>query len=142
VFGGPRWRDLVGPEKADEYVKTQTIPVMLDPDGKPVKRNFVHVEDLVSAILHAIDAPQAHQQTFNVCMDEPVDYRAVGDYLARTRGLPSVDLVTPYHSTWLDNSKARFLLGWRPGYDLERMIEASWEHQRAEDDPRIVWYPG
>ncbi|MCC7450520.1 MAG: NAD(P)-dependent oxidoreductase [Anaerolineae bacterium] len=142
VFGGPRWRDLVGPEQADQYVRTHTIPVMLDPNGKPVKRNFVHVEDLVSAILCAIDSPQAHQQTFNICMDEPVDYRAVGDYLAQTRGLPTVDLVTPYHSTWLDNTKAKFLLGWRPVYDLHRMIDTAWDYQRPPDDPRIVWYPG
>lgn len=142
VFGGPRWRDLVGPEKADAYVKAGTIPVMLDPDGRPVKRNFVHVEDLVSAILLSIDAPQARQQTFNICMDEPVDYGAVAEYLAETRGLPGVDVPTPFYSTWLDNAKARFLLGWRPEYDLKRLIDAAWEYQRAEDDPRIVWYPG
>ncbi|GAB4532927.1 MAG: NAD(P)-dependent oxidoreductase [Anaerolineae bacterium] len=142
VFGGPRWRDLVGPERADEYVKTGTIPVMLDPDGQPVKRNFVHVDDLVSAILLAIDAPQARQQTFNICMDEPVDYRAVANYLAESRGLPSVDIATPFHSTWLDNCKAKFKLGWRARYDLQRLIDAAWEYQRAEDDPRIVWYPG
>jgi UDP-glucose 4-epimerase len=142
VFGGPRWRELVGPERADEYVKTQTIPVMLDPHGQPVKRNFVHVDDLVSAILKAIDAPQARQQTFNICMDEPVDYRAVADYLAESRGLPSVDVVTPFYSTWLDNSKARFLLDWRPEVDLERLIDRAWSYRRAPDDPRVVWYPG
>ncbi len=142
VFGGPRWRDLVGPEKADEYVRTQTIPVMLDPNGKPVKRNFVHVDDLVSAICCAIDNPLARQQTFNVCMDEPVDYREVGNYLAKTHRLPSVDVVTPYHSTWLDNAKAKFLLDWRPEYDLAKMIDCAWDYRRAPDDPRIVWYPG
>jgi nucleoside-diphosphate-sugar epimerase len=142
VFGGPRWRDLVGPEKADEYIKAGTIPVMMDPDGRPVKRNFVHVEDLVSAMLLAIDAPQARQQTFNVCMDEPVDYGAVAEYLDETRGLPRVDVPTPFYSTWLDNAKAKFLLGWRPEYDLKRLIDAAWEYQRAGDDPRVVWYPG
>jgi len=142
VFGGPRWRDLVGLEQADQYARTQTIPVMLDPNGKPVKRNFVHVEDLVSAILCAIDSPQARQQTFNICMDEPVDYGAMGDYLAQTRGLPTVDIVTLYYSTWLDNAKAKFLLDWRPVYDLRRMIDAAWDYQRTPDDPRKVWYPG
>ncbi len=142
VFGGPRWRDLVGPEKADEYVRTQTIPVMLDPNGKPVKRNFVHVEDLVSAIFSSIDSSQARQQTFNICMDEPIDYRAVGDYLAQTRGLPAVDIVTPYYSTWLDNAKAKFLLDWQPAYDLKKMIDSAWDYRRAQADPRIVWYPG
>jgi UDP-glucose 4-epimerase len=142
VFGGPKWRDMVSSEQADAYVKSQTIPVMLDADGKPVQRNFVHVDDLATAIFCAIDSPQASQQTFNICMDEPVDYRAVGDYLAQTRGLPNVDMVTPFHSTWLDNTKAKFRLGWRPEYDLKRLIDSAWDYQRAEDDPRKIWYPG
>lgn len=142
VFGGPRWRDLVGPEKAEEYVKTQTIPIMLDPQGQPVKRNFVHVEDLVNAILQAVDHPKARQQTFNICMDEPVNYGELGAYLVESRGLPAVEIPTEYHSTWLDNTKAKFLLGWRPEYDLKKMTDAAWNYQRPEDDPRIIWYPG
>ncbi len=142
VFGGPRWRDLVGTEQADEYVRTQTIPVMLDPDGVPVKRNFVHVDDLVRAILLAIDHPKARHNTFNICMDEPVDYGTVAQYLSKTRGLPSISIPTPYHSTWLDNTKAKFLLGWRPEYNLEKMIDQAWVYDRAKDDPRQIWYPG
>ena len=142
VFGGPRWRDLVGAEQADEYARTQAIPVMLDPAGKPVKRNFVHVEDLVSAILLAFDHPRAHQQTFNICMDQPVDYGELGRYLADTRGLPTVEIRTPYQSTWLDNAKAKFLLDWQPEYDLTKMIESAWSYQRAPNEERIVWYPG
>jgi len=142
VFGGPRWRDLVGIQLADEYVRIQTIPIMLDSDGNPVKRNFVHVEDLVSALLLAIDHPQARQQLFNVCMDEPVDYGEVGKYLNTTRGLPSIGIKTQYHSTWLDNTKAKLLLGWRPEYDLQKMIDSAWDYVRAQDDPRKIWYPG
>lgn len=142
VFGGPRWRDLVGEKLADEFVKTQTIPIMLDPESVPVQRNFVHVDDLVGALLLAIDNPKARQQLFNICMDEPVDYGEVGKYLHETRGLPTVEVQTEYHSTWLDNAKAKFLLGWRPEYDLKRMIDSAFEYVRGEDDPRVVWYPG
>ena len=78
----------------------------------------------------------------NVCMDVPVDYEQVADYLRQTRGLSSVDISTPYRSTWLDNTKAKFLLGWRPKFDLKRLIEEAWTYQRAENDPRKVWYPG
>ena len=34
------------------------------------------------------------------------------------------------------------VLGWRPQYDLAKLIDAAWDYQRAADDPRIVWYPG
>jgi nucleoside-diphosphate-sugar epimerase len=142
VFGGPRWRDIVGSQQADEYMRTQTVPIMLDPQGNPVKRNFVHVDDLVSALLLAIDHPNARQQLFNIAMDEPVDYGEMSRYLAATRGLPSVDVKTEYHSTWLDNTKAKLLLGWRPEYDMRKMIDSAWNYVRAQDDPRMVWYPG
>jgi nucleoside-diphosphate-sugar epimerase len=142
VFGGPRWRDLVDAHKVAEYVQTQTIPIMLDPQAVPVKRNFIHVEDLVSAVLCAIDHPKARQQLFNISMDEPVDYGEMGKYLNSTRELPSVEIKTEYHSTWLDNTKAKLLLGWRPAYDMKKMIDAAWDYARAQDDPRTIWYPG
>jgi nucleoside-diphosphate-sugar epimerase len=142
VFGGPRWRDLVSTAVADEYVQTGAVPVMLDPHGQPVQRNFVHVDDLADAILVALDHPQALQETFNICMDEPVDYGELAEYLRETRGLPTVPVETPYHSTWLDNTKAKFLLGWRPKYDLARMTDEAFDYVRAKDDPRKIWYPG
>jgi UDP-glucose 4-epimerase len=142
VFGGPRWCDLVGRQRADEYMQTQAIPVMLDPEGRSVKRNFIHVDDLVSALLIAMDHPRARQQLFNICMDEPVDYGEMSQYLTESRGLPSVEIKTGYHSTWLDNTKAKLLLGWRPEYNMKKMIDSAWEYQRASNDPRKIWYPG
>ena len=142
VFGGPRWRDLVGSQRADQFVRTGTVPVMLDPQGVPVKRNFVHVEDLVSALLLAIDHPKARQQLFNISMDEPVDYAEMSRYLIASRGLPSVEIETEYYSTWLDNTKAKLVLGWRPEYDMKRMVDSAWDYVRAQDDPRAIWYPG
>lgn len=142
VFGGPRVRDIVGAETANKYVAAGTVPILCDPNGQPIKRNFVHVDDLVSAILAAIDHPKAHQQTFNICMDEPLDYALVGEYLHATRGLPSVHVPTPYYSTWLDNAKARFLLNWKPVYDTPKLIEAAYTYKRPQNEPRIIWYPG
>lgn len=143
VFGGPRWAEYVTPEEARDHHEKGTVPVMLDPDGKPVKRNFVHLSDLVSAIIAAFVHPEpANQETFNICMDEPVDYREVGNYLSSSRGLPTIDITTEFQSTWLDNAKAKFLLGWRPQVNLSELIERAWSYERAADDPRKIWYPG
>lgn len=142
LFGGPVWADMVTPAEAEACRINGTIPLLRDADGVPLKRNFVHVEDLVSAILQALNAPQARQRLYNIAMDEPVDYAEVAHYLARTRGLPSIDIKSQYVSNWLDNTRAKFELGWRPHYDLKRLIESSWTYQRAADDPRRVWYPG
>ena len=66
----------------------------------------------------------------------------LGAYLNATRGLPAVEIRTPYHSVWLDNSKAKLSLGWRPQHDLARMVDEAWAYERAADEPRTVWYPG
>ena len=142
VFGGPRWADLVGAEAAARYVHEGAIPLMLAADGAPMKRNFVHLDDLVEAITIALHAPGAARKTFNICMDEPVDYGVVAEYLRATRGLPSVTIPTEYHSTWLDNTRARFVLGWRPKVNTCGLVDLAWDYKRASDDPRTVWYPG
>ncbi len=142
VFGGPVWKTLVPEADARRYAAEGTVPLLLDADQRPLKRNFVHVDDLASAILAALDNPRATRQLFNICMDRPVDYGEVAAYLARTRGLGSTDIPSSYHSNWMDNSKAKYLLDWQPQYDLERLINSAWQYERPESDPRIVWYPG
>eukprot|EP01052_Picozoa_sp_SAG31_P030215 SAG31_NODE_3081_length_4701_cov_2.801608_1_plen_153_part_00 len=119
-----------------------TVPLALDAQGEPLRRNFVHVEDLVSAMLAALGHPAAKKQKFNICMDEPVDYGKVAAYLQRTKGVPAIECKTEWHSTWLDNSKAKFKLGWRPIYDAEKLIDSSWAYKRSPNDPRVIYYPG
>jgi nucleoside-diphosphate-sugar epimerase len=142
VFGAPVWRELVGEDRAEEYRCSGTVPCLHDADGRPLKRNFVHVNDLVEAILAALDQPRARGELFNICMNRPVDYGEVAGYLAETRALPSVCIDSGYHSNWMDNAKARALLDWEPQYDLPRLIEEAWSYQRSDNDPRRIWYPG
>ncbi|MDA1264009.1 MAG: NAD(P)-dependent oxidoreductase [Planctomycetota bacterium] len=142
VFGGPRWSELVSAADAARYAQDGTVPLMVDVHGQPIQRNFVHVCDLIDAVLIALEHPQASGETLNVCMDEPVDYGAVAAHLERTRGLAAVRIEAPFASTWLDNAKAKFLLGWRPQYDLARLIDEAYDYVRPAHDPRKVWYPG
>ncbi len=142
VFGGPVWKTEVGADAAKAYQESGTVPLLLNAEGEPLKRNFVHVDDLASAILAAIDNPATRGELFNICMDEPVDYGEVASYLNETRGLPSVAIASSYHSNWLDNAKAKQQLGWRPRYNLKRLIDSAWEYVRPADEPRKVWYPG
>lgn len=141
-FGGPAWSELLGAGKAKAYADRALVPLMLDHSGAPLKRNFVHVDDLVSAILAAIDNPAAAGQVFNISMNEPVDYADVAAYLARTRGLDQAEVPTPFYSNWLDNSKARLTLGWQPQANFETLVERAWAYQRDPGDSRKIWYPG
>ena len=140
AFGGPKPAELVDDPKAE--VERKSVPVYLTAKDEPLQRNFVHVDDLVEAMLVALDHPKAHQETFNIAMDEPVDYEVVGNYLKETQGMNPLPLKTPYHSTWLDNTKAKLLLGWRPKVDTKTLIDRSWSYERSSEDQRKIWYPG
>ncbi|PZQ95832.1 MAG: NAD(P)-dependent oxidoreductase [Cereibacter sphaeroides] len=141
-FGGPAWSELM-PEAALQAAKARpSVPLMLDHQGRPLLRSFVHVSDLVSAILKALDNPAAEGQLFNITMDAPVDYGDVSRHLATTRGYEPVTIPTGFYGNWMSNAKARQVLGWQPAMDTEALIESAWTYHRAADDPRQIWYPG
>lgn len=141
-FGGPAWTEFMPAKTAAAHARDGKVPLMRDADGAPLKRNFVHVDDLVKAIIAALDNPAAKQSLYNICMNEPIDYQQVANYLETKKGIESVDVSTPYFSNWLDNSKARLQLGWQPDNDFEALIERAWAYERSPSDPRKIWYPG
>ena len=141
-FGGPAWETLISPDERRDYAARHNVPLLLDVDGGPLKRNFVHVSDLVSAMLAVIDNPAARQQLFNIAMTDPVDYGVVAQHLEATRGLKAVRINTSFHSNILDNAKARHLLGWAPEFGTGELIDAAFGYERAEGDVRKVWYVG
>lgn len=142
LFGGPDWKAMVAPDVAAQCRASSTIPLLRDAHGRPLKRNFVHVEDLSSAIRLALGNPVTKGRLYNISMDEPVDYGTVAAHLKATRGLPSIDIPSQYHSNWLDNTRAKYELGWRPRYDTKKLIDAAFTYQRSTQDQRKVWYPG
>ncbi len=140
-FGGPAWSDFLTAAEIAAHGRDNLVPLLLDHTGAPLRRNFVHVSDLVAAILAALDNPAAEGELFNIAMDEPVDYGAVAAHLAG-RGYRPLRIPTPLFQNWLSNAKARLRLGWSPNVDLPALIDLAWDHVRAPDDPRKIWYPG
>ena len=118
------------------------MPLLRDADGKPLKRNFVHVEDLVEAILAALDNPRPHRSSTTSAWTNPWITVPSPTTSSGPADLDSIEIPSQFHSNWMDNSKAKYELGWRPHFDLARLIDAAWTHARSPDDPRKVWYPG
>lgn len=141
-FGGPSWSSLIAADELSGLREHRGVPALRDVRGEYLKRSFIHVDDLVKAMLAALDNPDAFGELFNVAMDRPVDYGDVAELLEAAENRQRRDVATPFHSNWLDNSKARMVLGWEPKIDLKGLVERAWNYRRAADDPRIVWYPG
>jgi len=141
-FGGPDWSELLAPAEHARLVEEELVPVMMDFEGQPLRRNFVHVSDVVSGIITALANDATRGELFNISMDVAVNYAEVADYLRETRGYKHLEFATPFHSNQLDNSKARAILRWRPKVDMHDLIERAWTYARPADDPRRVHYPG
>lgn len=141
-FGGPAWDELMSTEDLDRARRQQLVPLMLAADGAPLRRNFIHVDDVVSALLTALVHPAADGETFNAAMDLPVDYGRLAELLRAKGSHDAMEIPTPFHSNWLDNCKARHRLGWAPKTDLEALVDRAWSYKRADNEVRTIWYPG
>jgi nucleoside-diphosphate-sugar epimerase len=141
-FGGPNWSELIDAELRARYAAENRVPLMFDAEGRSLLRNFVHVSDLVEAMHAVIDEERAIGELFNIAMTDPVDYGEVAAILQETHGMAPAVIETGMFSNILANDKARLLLRWRPRIGLNELIDLAFTYERAEDDPRTVWYPG
>ncbi len=141
-FGGPLWGELIAPEDNLRYAQEKRAPLLLDINNRPLKRNFVHVCDLIEAMIRVVDNDAACGELFNVAMTDAVDYGEVAAILEKTRGMRPVEIKSTFYSNTLSNAKARARLGWRPKFDLTALVESAFTYERAPDDPRKIWYAG
>lgn len=118
------------------------VPLMLGRYGGPLRRDFLRVDDLVSARLAALDTPSATRRLFNISMNQPMNYGRAAALLMQTGGLERVDIAISFRSNWISNARAWAELVWHPLNDLEVLIERAWSFERSSDEPRRIWYPG
>lgn len=142
VFGVPRWHEEVSAAEATRYAARQSVALATAADGKPLKRGMIGVEDVVDSVLAALEIQPPGCQTFNIAMDEPFDYGQAAAYISSRFGHDSVEIPTPFHSVWMDNTKARQLLNWSPKSDTRSLIDAAWAFRPAKGSRREIVYPG
>jgi CDP-glucose 4,6-dehydratase len=113
-------------------------------DGRP-KRDFLHVDDAVSAYMAIADAlkrPQAVGEAFNAGGDRPHSVREVVDLIVEVSGsevaaeygpgLPEGEIQDQY----LDSAKLTAMTGWRPEVDLRAGLLRTLEWYRDHREVR------
>lgn len=100
------------------------IPILLDAQGNPLTRHFVHLDDVMQGLERMIGNPDAMGEDFNIAAPAPFDYRTAAELLSEKLGLPTIELPCPdYHGFSIDISKARNVLGYAPENDFSRMAD-------------------
>jgi CDP-glucose 4,6-dehydratase len=142
VFGGgdPHWSRLV----------PGTVRALLAGEAPEIRsngemmRDFLYVEDAVEAyvtVAGSLDQPELRGRAWNASLGQPV---TVLDVVRRLIAISGLDLEpavrgagfphgeVPYQ--WLDSSALERELGWRPRWDLQRGLEATYRWY-AEQSP-------
>ena len=77
------------------------------------------------------------QQTFMIAMNDPLDYVKAAAYAARQLGIEVLELVDPVGQDFcVDTTKARYLLGYRPQYDIFTLIDKAAAFRRSGEARR------
>jgi UDP-glucose 4-epimerase len=101
-------------------------------------RSWLHhpgdVRDFVAGTMLALEKPEAIGETFNILGPCGVTYEAAVKYISEETGQPYREVTLPNWWGWEgDQTKARMRLGYRPRYDLYRMVDSAIEYQRGVD---------
>ncbi|HEX4146513.1 MAG TPA: NAD(P)-dependent oxidoreductase [Pirellulales bacterium] len=131
-FGVPVWGQLMDHRQRELYEGSPGAAVALrHPDGQPLRRQIVAVDDVVSAFLLALEREAIEGETFLIAMTDPFDYADAAQYVARKLNIDTVDLVDPIgHDFCIDTTKARNILGYRPKTDIYQLIDEAVDFRR------------
>lgn len=132
-FGVPVWNELMSDAQRAAYGGGRDAAVALRrPDGRPLRRHIVAVEDCVQAFLLALERDGIEGQTFMIAMRDPFDYVDAAQHAARQLAIDVLDLVDPIGQDFcIDITKAQYVLGYQPRFDIYRLIDQAIEFRRA-----------
>jgi UDP-glucose 4-epimerase len=138
-FGVPVWSELMSDRQRAEFSGGRDAAVALrHPDGTPMRRHIVAVEDCVQAYLLALKAERIEGQTFMIAMNDPFSYVDAAGYAAKQLGIETLDLVDPVGKDFcIDTTKARYVLGHKPKHDIFSLIDSAVEFRRNGRQRRV-----
>lgn len=122
----PLWEAAGGEER---------LVLVRDENGRPYKKHIADVRDVVHGCVCVLGRERAAGQTFQLGSPSAFKWDELVPYLSEKTGVPCVDARSTAVATYYeyDLSKARDLLGYRPEYDFERMVDDAVRSHRGED---------
>jgi nucleoside-diphosphate-sugar epimerase len=138
-FGVPVWAELMNDQQRARYAGGRDAAVALrHPDGTPMRRHVVAVEDCVQAYLLALRTEGIEGQTFMIAMNDPFNYVEAAEHAAKRLEIDVLELVDPVGRDFsIDTTKARYVLGFRPKHDIFSLIDSAVEFRRSGRQRRL-----
>lgn len=133
-FGVPVWEELAAtPEQKAFFEKgLDGVAQLNHPGGKPGLRHIVGLPDVVQSIMLAVNNPAAVGHAFTVAGPSAFSYDVMAKYISDKMDLPVVAFeFDGFHDFQHDLTKSRSVLGYRPEYDIFRIVDDAVAFRRA-----------
>jgi UDP-glucose 4-epimerase len=109
--------------------------VLAGPNGDPWAIHFTDVRDAVDGAVAALECHKAVGEVFNVVGPATVDFETGATSVARALGLSVERVRLPMRFYFeVDGRKATRILGFHPGWNFERMVEAAVRYHQGDTD--------
>ncbi|MCL4863217.1 MAG: hypothetical protein KJZ93_27675, partial [Caldilineaceae bacterium] len=111
---------------ADEAAAQRCLLIARDEEGRAYKKHIADVRDIVQGFVDALGKQTVFGETFQLAAPTPFTWDAAIPHLATRLDAPFVDVRLVGHLPTFyefDMSKGRRLFGYRPAYDIIRMID-------------------
>ena len=111
---------------ADEAAAQRCLLIARDEQGRAYKKHIADVRDIVQGFVDALGKQAIFGETFQLAAPTPFTWEEAIPHLAARLGAPFVDVRLADHLPTFyefDMSKGQRLFGYRPAYDIIRMID-------------------
>jgi len=120
--------------KAREVFPNKRLKVWKDTSGRPWKVHCSDVRDVIEGTLLALEKKTSENEIFNVMGAAKFAYDEAVPYAAKLLGQEYLTIEVPHYLSYeVDISRARGYLGFRPKYDVFKMIDDSVKSLKGQD---------
>lgn len=131
--GTELWRELEASAQPDALCDIR------DSDGRPWMQQVVDARDVAHGCVCALENEAAVGEAFNVSAPRIVSFHEATQIIAEATGQKVIEWRVPVRWVFdLDNTKARSLIGYRPYWDIDRMVYSAIIFQREGYEPDEV----
>jgi nucleoside-diphosphate-sugar epimerase len=104
---------------------TEKLLLSQGEDGTPYRMGICETRDLVQGILLAMESDKAINETIGIGPDEAASFAEIIPVMAKATGLSIAEarLPGPAVNYFVSNAKARELLGFKPNWSMNAMLE-------------------
>jgi len=105
-----------------------------DPEGRPWLWHRTDVRDVVQGTICALESEAAVGEDFNILGPCAISFERAVKLLHERLHIPYIEVKMPVQWVYeCDNTKAKTLIGYRPEFDIERMIEDAIAFRSGKD---------